>query len=86
MDKIKDIENSKQNVTPVFWNPDDGKWYFTEKRLTSGFQITYETNPHAYETPDEAMEAYLETSRAFSQKMDKMKWKRRKPQISPMSL
>ena len=78
MDKIKDIENSKQNVTPVFWNPDDGKWYFTEKRLTSGFQITYETNPHAYETPDEAMEAYLETSRAFSQKMDKMKMEEKK--------
>ena len=73
MDKNRNIENTNQNATPVFWNADDGKWYFTEKHLTSDFQIMYATNPHAYETPDEAMEAYLESSKAFSQKMDKIK-------------
>ena len=50
-----DKENTNQIVTPVFWDENDGKWHFTEKCLNPEFQITYVTNPHTFETPDEAM-------------------------------
>ena len=52
-----DKENTNQNITPVFWDENDGKWHFTEKCLNPEFQITYVTNPHTFETPDEAMQA-----------------------------
>ena len=68
-----DKENTNQNITPVFWDENDGKWHFTEKCLDSEFQITYVTNPHTFETPDEAMQAYLGSSQKFSEKMDQMK-------------
>ena len=73
MDNKKNKENTNQNVTPVFWDENDGKWHFTEKCLDPEFQITYVTNPHTFETPDEAMQAYLESSQKFSEKMDQMK-------------
>ena len=73
MDNKKNKENTNQNITPVFWDENDGKWHFTEKCLDSEFQITYVTNPHTFETPDEAMQAYLEASKGFSEKMDQMK-------------
>ena len=57
-----DKENTNQNITPVFWDENDGKWHFTEKCLNPEFQITYVTNPHTFETPDEAMQAYLGSS------------------------
>lgn len=68
-----DKENTNQNITPVFWDENDGKWHFTEKCLNPEFQITYVTNPHTFETPDEAMQAYLGSSQKFSEKMDQMK-------------
>ena len=68
-----DKENTNQIVTPVFWDENDGKWYFTEKCLSPEFQITYVTNPRTFETPDEAMQAYLEASQKFSEMMDQMK-------------
>ena len=68
-----DKENTNQNITPVFWDENDGKWHFTEKCLNPEFQITYVTNPHTFETPDEAMQAYLEASQKFSKMMDQMK-------------
>ena len=33
-----DKENTNQNITPVFWDENDGKWHFTEKCLNSEFQ------------------------------------------------
>ena len=45
-----DKENTNQNITPVFWDENDGKWHFTEKCLNPEFQITYVTNPHTFET------------------------------------
>ena len=68
-----DKENTNQNITPVVWDENDGKWHFTEKCLNPEFQITYVTNPHTFETPDEAMQAYLGSSQKFSEKMDQMK-------------
>lgn len=68
-----DKENTNQNITPVFWDENDGKWHFTEKCLNPELQITYVTNPHTFETPDEAMQAYLGSSQKFSEKMDQMK-------------
>ena len=68
-----DKENTNQNITPVFWDENDGKWHFTEKCLNPESQITYVTNPHTFETPDEAMQAYLGSSQKFSEKMDQMK-------------
>ena len=68
-----DKENTNQNITPVFWDENDGKWHFAEKLLSPEFQITYVTNPHTFETPDEAMQAYLGSSQKFSEKMDQMK-------------
>lgn len=73
MDNKKNKENTNQIVTPVFWDENDGKWYFTEKCLSPEFQITYVTNPRTFETPDEAMQAYLEASQKFSEMMDQMK-------------
>ena len=34
-----DKENTNQNITPVFWDENDGKWHFTEKCLNPEFQI-----------------------------------------------
>ena len=73
MDNKNNKENVNQSVMPVFWDENDGKWHFTEKCLNPEFQITYVTNPHTFETPDEAMQAYLEASQKFSEKMDQMK-------------
>ena len=73
-----DKENTNQNITPVFWDENDGKWHFTEKCLNPEFQITYVTNPHTFETPDEAMQAYLESSQKFSEKIDQMKMREAK--------
>ena len=73
MDNKKNKENTNQNITPVFWDENDGKWHFTEKSLSPEFQITYVTNPRTFETPDEAMQAYLEASQKFSEMMDQMK-------------
>ena len=73
MDNKKNKENINQNITPVFWDENDGKWHFAEKLLSPEFQITYVTNPRMFETPDEAMQAYLEASKEFSEKMDQMK-------------
>ena len=73
MDNKKNKENITQNITPVFWDENDGKWHFAEKLLSPEFQITYVTNPRMFETPDEAMQAYLEASQKFSEMMDQMK-------------
>mgnify|MGYP001215944202 CR=1 FL=1 len=73
MDNKKNKENINQNITPVFWDENDGKWHFAEKLLSPEFQITYVTNPRMFETPDEAMQAYLEASQKFSEMMDQMK-------------
>lgn len=32
-----DKENTNQNITPVFWDENDGKWHFTEKCLNPEF-------------------------------------------------
>ena len=68
-----DKENTNQNITPVFWDENDGKWHFTEKCLNQESQIAYVTNPRTFETPDEAMQAYLEASQKFSEMMNQMK-------------
>ena len=68
-----DKENTNQNITPVFWDENDGKWHFTEKCLNQESQIAYVTNPRMFETPDEAMQAYLEASQKFSEMMNQMK-------------
>ena len=73
MDNKKNKENVNQSVMPVFWDENDGKWHFTEKCLNQESQIAYVTNPRTFETPDEAMQAYLEASQKFSEMMNQMK-------------
>lgn len=70
MDNKKNKENVNQSVMPVFWDENDGKWHFTEKCLNQESQIAYVTNPRTFETPDEAMQAYLEASQKFSEMME----------------
>ena len=34
-----DKENTNQNITPVFWDENDGKWHFTEKCLSQNSRL-----------------------------------------------
>lgn len=78
--KLTEKKNSEENKrkketiqNPVFFNEEDGKWYFYEKRLTNDKQIIYQIHPEGYELPETAMKTYLESLNSFNEMMDHLK-------------
>lgn len=62
-----------ETKSPIFFDPDDGLWHYYQKCLSQDLQIEYTLSPSGYDTPDEAMEQYLEDSRSFKKQMQDMK-------------
>ncbi|MCD8368943.1 MAG: hypothetical protein LUC94_01185 [Clostridiales bacterium] len=62
----------KNQQIPICFNEDDETWHFNKKILTSTMEIQYVRDEHGFESPEEAMEAYLAYSRIFKEKIAKI--------------
>lgn len=64
---------AKKQEIPVFYDQADESWHYHQKYLTTNCQIEFRVSKEGYDTPEDAMHAYLHDSELFSGKMKELK-------------